>query len=247
VLAALVAKIEHMRNRLINIHQSDLDKKIYRVMPVHRLFELFESKRIALVQPSKWDDPFENLLLKGMIEGIFEKFPESTVFRNFIYGQCWTTHRETDAMWRIYSQDKSGVKIRCSIRNLLSSITEFNTDFRNDGIFIGKVDYLPQKTIFSRLSSITDIYGREAAKSLLLKRQEFKHEAEIRLICTKGSDEVQKFEIDPNEVIEEIVFDPRMNEYICNSYMDSIKNKGFSGRVAQSAMYRLPRDIGNGN
>ena len=216
-------------------------------MPVHRLFELFETNKLALVQPSKWDDPFENLLLKGMVQGVFDKFPETKVFRQSIYGQCWTTHRETDAMWRIYSQDKNGVKVRCTIRSLIDSIIKLNPDFRNEGIFIGKVHYLPQNAILNILSNITDIYGREAAKSLLFKRTEFKHESEVRLICTRGSEEVQKFEIDPFSVIEEIVFDPRMNEYICDSYIDSIKNKGYTGRVAQSSMYRLPGKFTNGN
>lgn len=87
-------------------------------MPVHRLLEIFESRQLVLVEPNKWDDPFENLLLKGMLEGTSDKFPITKVFRTSIYGQCWTTHKETDAMWRIYSQDKNGVKVRCSVKNL---------------------------------------------------------------------------------------------------------------------------------
>lgn len=235
-----------MKEHLINIHHSDIDKYIYRVMPVHRLFEVFESDQITLVQPSKWDDPFENLLLKGLINGVFERYPVSKIFRNDIYGQCWTLHRETDAMWRIYSQDKQGVKVRCTIRNLLESILKLNSDFEPKALFLGKVEYLPQKTLLSVLSTIDGVYGEDAAKSLLYKRREFTHEAEVRLISTRGNGEVQKFRIDPHEVFNEIVFDPRMNKHIFKSYSESIKMQGYKKRVVQSVLYQLPKELGKG-
>lgn len=182
-----------------------------------------------------------------MIDGVFDKYPETKVFRADIWGQCWTTHRETDAMWRIYSPDKQGVKVRCSIRNLLESLLELNQDHRRNGIFIGKVNYLPKKTLLSILRNIGGIYGKDAARSLLLKRREFKHEAEVRLISTIGAGEIQNFEIDPYKVFDEIIFDPRMNKHICESYKKSIKANGFKRRVAQSVMYQLPRELSVGN
>jgi hypothetical protein len=229
-----------MERNLINYHPSLLDKNIYRVMPVHRLFELFESHELTLVQPNKWDDPFENLVLAGLIDGVFDKHPAGKVFRMNIYGQCWTTHRETDAMWRIYSSDKQGVKVRCTVRNLLSSIIQNNSEFDSEGTFLGKVEYLPQKTLLSILSSIDDIYGLEAARSLMYKRREFKHESEVRLVYTRAADEVKKLVINPQEVFDEIIFDPRMNEHIYESYSQSVLAKGFKGRVAKSTMYQLP-------
>ena len=216
-------------------------------MPVHRLFEIFESNKLTLVQPSKWDDPFENLLLNGPFEGAFDKYPEAKVFRTSIYGQCWTTHRETDAMWRIYSPDKQGVKVRCSIRNLLDSLVTLNDDWRREALFIGKVEYLPQKTLLSILSTMDEIYGAGAARSLLLKRREFKHEAEIRLISTRGKGEVENFAIDPFRVFDEIIFDPRMNTHIFESYSESIKGKGYKNRVARSVMYQLPKELSVGS
>ena len=69
-------------------------------------FELFEGRKNALVLPSKWQDPFENVILNAVVRtasGESGKFS----FHEDIYGQCWTLHTASDAMWRIYS-DKEG-------------------------------------------------------------------------------------------------------------------------------------------
>jgi hypothetical protein len=231
---------------LLNFRSSEYDKQIYRVIPTHRLLEIFERKELVLVEPQKWDDPFENLLLKGHVKGAFDNYPETAVFRNSIYGQCWTSHRETDAMWRIYSSDKQGVKIRCKISTLLNDIVRKLDQRDAERFFIGKVEYVYQKEILERLQNINGIYGIEAARSLLFKRKEFSHESEVRLISTQGAgDEIRRFSFDPFSTIDEIVFDPRMNDYTYNAYRDALKNKGFKGRVAKSVMYQLPAEFRN--
>ncbi len=40
---------------------------IYRVFPRHRFFELFAERKNALVWPTKWDDPFENFVLRSPV------------------------------------------------------------------------------------------------------------------------------------------------------------------------------------
>ncbi len=236
-----------MKQNLINFHNSEVDRYIYRVMPVHRLFEIFHDNEIVLVNPIKWDDPFENLVLKDMIEGVFDNNPGakviSKIFRTDIFGQCWTFHKETDAMWRIYSPDKQGVKVRCKVRNLLSSILDNNIDFEKGGLFLGKVDYVPQKNLISLLKCTPDIYGADIAKTLLLKRREFKHEAEVRIISTKGSGDIKKLKIEPLKIFDEIIFDPRMNKHIYESYKKHIIASGYKKRVRQSLLYQLPKEL----
>lgn len=234
-----------MKNNLIKYHISEIDRYIYRVMPVYRLFEIFEDYELALVEPKKWDDPYENMVLEGMIDGALSNNPGAKaileIFRSNIYGQCWTLNKETDAMWRIYSADKQGVKVRTTARKLLGSILERISDWEKEGIFIGKVDYLPQKTLLSLLENTNDIYGREIAQTLLLKRREFKHEREVRLILTKGGGEIRKLKFDPHEVFDEIIFDPRINEHLYESFKTSIKARGYKKRVKKSLMYQLPK------
>ena len=44
----------------INLTEKELDKPIFRVLSVNRLFQLFEDKVNVLVNPKLWEDPFEN-------------------------------------------------------------------------------------------------------------------------------------------------------------------------------------------
>ena len=43
-------------------------------------------------------------------------------FKENLYGQCWTKTRESDAMWRIYSPNKNGVRIMTTPRKLLTAL-----------------------------------------------------------------------------------------------------------------------------
>ena len=106
-----------------NLPESDLDQPIYRIMPFLRCLELLHTKQIVLVRLCKWDDPFENALLKAAI--IIGQSASGTYgFKHSVYGQCWTSELETDAMWRIYSHDKQGIKAKTTPRKLLNALRE---------------------------------------------------------------------------------------------------------------------------
>ena len=81
----------------INLSNSELDKPIFRVLAVNRLFQLFEKKINVLVNPKLWEDPFENFIMNstGEMEN-GEMF--SVGFRDNFYGQCWTKTRESDGI-----------------------------------------------------------------------------------------------------------------------------------------------------
>src|SRR5947209_3360061 len=98
----------------INMTERDLDRPIYRIMSVERCLECLRDKKLTLVRPKLWDDPFENLLLRAKVKLPTGELGDMRSISNCVYGLCWTTHRETDAMWRIYSpaKAKDGVRVR---------------------------------------------------------------------------------------------------------------------------------------
>lgn len=228
----------------LNIPEKDLDKAIYRIMPIHRLLEIFTINKLTLVKPESWDDPFENLLLKGEIIIDGERGSLQSL-RDTIYGQCWTLHKETDAMWRIYSQDKQGVKVKTTIRKLINSLQAQEDEFRKVHCFIGNVEYLSQKDLVSKLGSIylMDTSGAGVAESLIYKRKEFSHEKEVRLIYTKKSGDIHQFTIDPHDLFDEVVFDPRINAHLFDSYKNSLEKKGYRKSIRQSVMYQVPKNL----
>lgn len=197
-----------------------------------------------------WDDPFENFLLKQesqtkdgtpvRYEGIHKTW----------FGQCWTYHRDTDAMWRIYSPNKDGIRIKTTVRRLLESIYDQNDQFANLKYFIGKVTYHPQKHFKDLVSSMvfTEIMNdnRFWAGTFLKKRTEFKHEKEVRLLFDR-TDEANpnsdpnlfSFDIDPNSLFDEATIDPRLDANEAKQRIQNIKALGFPGHVNQSALYKF--------
>lgn len=224
-----------------------IDAPIYRIFPIGRFIQVLTAKKLTLVKPKKWDDPFENALLSSdFIAG-----SETATFsaKDSIYGQCWTLHRETDAMWRIYSPNKDGVRLKTTPRKLLAALKKHVGQFSDIQCFIGKVEYkkkLELLEIFSKIDLLsTD--GTGIAKSLLYKRPEFSHEREVRLIYS-GDDnnspsDIYSFEIDPNKLFDRVLFDPRMEESLRKSYISAVKGLGCTVEVKRSTLYDLPKGL----
>jgi hypothetical protein len=241
-----------MKHNFLNLDASEIEKPIYRVFSKHRLKEVFETSRLSLVKPRKWDDPFENFLFNSIGQTIEGKKISFGIRENF-FGQCWTLHRETDAMWRIYSPDKDGIKVKTSIHRLFSSFYDSQGKFRELSCFIGKVKYLSQNDIISIATSggfspnIVDQSGVGQAQTLLIKRYEFRHENEVRLIYNAQKDlgtDADSFKIKPNELFDEIIFDPRMEDNSVRKLTEQFVNDfGFKNKVEKSKLYNIPEFI----
>ena len=109
------------KKNIINLRDEEVNKHVYRVMSLRRFYELFSNQENVLVRPSKWEDPFENFILNAQVrlsDGTIAKFG----FRNDFYGQCWTKLTSSDALWRIYSPEKTGIRVRTTVENLFASL-----------------------------------------------------------------------------------------------------------------------------
>lgn len=232
----------------INLSDPELDQPIYRIMPAQRLLQMLSNRKMVLVKPKKWDDPFENSLLSAIIktsDGMTGEFS----MKDQVYGQCWTTHEETDAMWRIYSYEKQGIKVKTTPRKLLDSLMNATPHFGEIRCFIGKVAYYQESELFEKLNCVnwraTD--GSGIAESLLYKREEFSHESEIRLIYSAPESEsvsdLYTFDIDPMDLFDELVFDPRMDASFVHAFKLAITNYGFNKKTFQSSLYQSPKQM----
>jgi hypothetical protein len=232
----------------------DIDRPIYRVFSIERLLEIFSKKSLVLVKPKKWDDPFENFILKSKIE--FANGEQAHIaFANSIFGQCWSHLEESDAMWRIYSPTKSGVKVKTTPRKLRAALAA-HVKKPEISAFIGKVRYRPSTELIGMVTDrvrmqnkIFDTSGKGHAETLLFKRDEFSHEQEVRIIYSgndiEASIDTFSFCIDPHSLLEEIVFDPRMDKNLVSVFTAHFKTISFSGGVKRSQLYDLPDFVVN--
>jgi len=238
-----------MLRNYINIKEEDLEKPIYRVFSRERFIQLFETKKLTLVKPKLWEDPFENYIMNAT--GKTKDGVQFTIaFREKYYGQCWTTKRESDAIWRIYSPDKNGVKVKTTIRKLFEALYTQTGKFKDISCFIGKVQYFPTAKLLDLLadpdntkSNLTDTTGRGQASTLLLKRMAFSHEKEVRLIYNSPNElhsDIYEFDINPFNLIDQIVFDPRIEDSNYKADKELLRNWGYEKGIVKSGLYKIP-------
>jgi hypothetical protein len=239
------------KKNFINIDLSVKDQFIYRIISLDGMFELFSTKKNVLVSPKKWDDPFENFILKSKA-----KLPNGEIvdfgFRDDWFGQCWTRHKASDAMWRIYSPNSKGVRIRTTIPKLAQSLAGQLGKWQRIQCFLGKVKYLNSSNMMNFANTIfkgkNNPEAYELAQTLLIKRPAFKHENEVRLLYFEKNSgntrDIYKYDIDPHKLIDQIMIDPRVDFSEFKKIKNDIKTKtNFKGRILRSLLYAPPKNM----
>jgi len=205
------------KSNYIDLDLEIKDQYIYRIISLDRLYELFSIKQNVLVSPKKWEDPFENFIMNSKA-----RLPDGEIvslgFRNNFYGQCWTRHKASDAMWRIYSPESNGVRIRTTVPKLAASLATTLGEWKNVQCFIGKVKYLNNSKLMAFANNVFKRHinppAHILAKTLLVKRPAFRHENEVRLLYFEKENGktgvIYKYDIDPLSLIDQIMIDPRV-------------------------------------
>lgn len=224
------------------------DTRLYRVFPTKYLFALFKERRNVLVQPQKWEDPWENFVLRAPVK-LASGERGTFAFHDDLYGQCWTRHTASDAMWRIYSPRADAVRVCTTAGKLLASLSVNLGDWAPQQAFLGKVEYLSQKKLeaFARTVFSHGITAEGLARSVFVKRRAFVHEREVRLVyiekdTVKHPEGLFRYAVDPHQLIDQIMIDPRMPYETFNQVRDEIvRRTGFTGPIKRSLLYARPK------
>lgn len=240
------------------------DTPIFRFTTVDRILSLICKSQYqnTLASPRKWNDPFENILRRMIFKdrnGNSFKHP----LRDRSYGQCWTLTEETDAAWRMYAPEGNGVRLKTTIKKLYKSLEQSLHELcfpggMKQGIidplagtacFIGQVQYKTEAELSSCFSDpkwvekhLWNGSNREQAESLLLKREAFKPEQEIRLIYLdpqNNGDDFYHYTVE-KDFIEQIIFDPRMEDDIYEAYSSILRKYSYFGDIGKSTLYWIP-------
>lgn len=236
----------------LNLEECEYDNHIYRIISYERFVELFDNRKNTLVKPKLWEDTFENFALKSKL-----KFPNGSEIlldtHERLYGQCWTTSKASDAMWRIYSHNKKSIRIRTTVDKLLTSLSNDNVDKAMTEACIGKVEYKSESKIMALAKKAFTKSGQmtfgSLFRTLLVKRKAFEHEKEIRLIQLDWGKELPQndifsYEIDPHELITQIMIDPRISDQEFKKITNDIRQRtGYQGEIKKSLLYRLPKTV----
>lgn len=225
--------------------------EIYRFLPFTRLRDIYAANQTSFRQTIKWDDPFENFLFKCSLRDSSGNLVSLEEIAKKWYGQCWTLEKETDALWRIYSGDKNSVRISTTVGKLFRSF--YN---RRDGSapithYMSSVKYLERTAIedFLRQTSFSSLIGGaqniQFAALLSVKRIEFGHEREVRLLKCVDNPQGQWLQsgFNANAVIETITFDPRLENSRVMRRTAQLKKIGCGATFEESKLYKLDRIV----
>jgi hypothetical protein len=91
-------------------------RRVYRYMPVHRLWQVLATRRLYFMRNSKWDDPFEGFLVKQYCSITDQDFVSLNAGKFFL---CCCRIEERDHLWRNYTPNKDGVLVTLSSQELL--------------------------------------------------------------------------------------------------------------------------------
>ncbi|MBI1896887.1 MAG: hypothetical protein HYS04_10210 [Acidobacteria bacterium] len=247
------------------IRLADADAPIYRIFPLWFLEEALRLRQLALVAPSKWEDPFE---VVG--DAIAVDIPRGNRIEQVIinqslppaFAQCWSRTVESDSLFRAYSRvvkdphfrrnicpRDEGVRVRSSHRKLLRAVRSGNPSGLNGQWFVGAVMYLSREALLQEIANAIDRHGLQVfevpsnrAKLLLLKREAFSHEAEVRVIYVQQNQEPRetsiRVPIEPSAVFDETSFDPRLETFERREREAVIRSLGYEGAITDSDLYQ---------
>jgi hypothetical protein len=240
--------MHEMENNGIGI--DNWDAPIYRIFERKWLLELLRTQKNGLMPPASWDDPFENFFLQCKGVTNYGKEVSFQPLHDSWFGQCWTLAAESDAMWRIYSKKESGVRVSTTIRKLFNSYYDKTDQFAALKFAIGKITYKTRTDIenflagtsFADLTMGGQIHG--VAETLCIKRPEFSHEAEVRLLFHDAENKyigsrVVLVPLSTAAVIDDVLLDPRIGSITVKRVTRELVNAGYSGPVSQSELYKF--------
>lgn len=270
--------VGELEERLIGVLPDSLPPRLYRIMPLRRLIDSLRHSNNTLVSPVLWGDPYEAAQLRvkltrpmyadidGSIKfgvpfvgtpkrvGVWYKGSDAV---KHLYCQCWSATKESDTMWRAYTNRESTVKVEVDPLPLLKSLIATG---EQGSAFLGRVEYVDRQDLDATIANgrkcyglqrsihgATGLWGAAWAKSLLWKRVEFREENEFRLIFVRSKEGMRTpepppvccYQADLNELIREVVIDPRQSS--AANVADVIRRSGYRGPVRQSDLYSQPR------
>lgn len=195
---------------------------VYRFMQLDRLVEMVKTGYLYFHQVIRWEDRWE--IPYRYLQITKQEKNRDLVNADYMYGICWTKEFDTDAMWRIYSKDKNSVCVATTVKQLYDALSLLWATYAN--LFMAPVQYvdLTPTNINEVINSNEVQYYPQFMYPAFIKRTEFRHENEIRLLLfCAGIGQLQtgsiKFEKEGIQIpltntnfINEIILDPRLND-----------------------------------
>lgn len=226
-----------------------MNQNLYQILPLEYLDAILVNKKIRFNNIfMSWDDPYELYLFRNHPKHDDQLDEYIKRIQDSFFGQCWSSMRNSDALWQIYSKDKRSVRIRTKLQTLFDVIEQ--NALGDYTPYYGWIKYETQKVIKEKKKNIINKKNwiKEAGvvkDSLFIKRNAFSYEKEFRVILQTALNAENRsyleINIDPEHFIDQIAFDPRM-DFKLFECKKKIYEKWFSSKkIVRSDLYTNPK------
>ncbi len=238
----------------------DLDQPIYRIFPLWFFEEALRTRTLALMSPSKWPDPYEDVCSNVFMRDGRNRGGDQKALSCFLmpaYAQCWSFEANSDILLRAYSRvnihpilrrntepANEGVRVETTPRKLIQAVNAHAKTQQGVLFYLGRVIYADGAAvtahIYNKLTALgANVIGRgdHRADVLFLKRSYFRHEEEVRLLAIfenpQAKYDTYRVQIDPNHLFEKVGFDPRLIAFERIEREASARALGYNGEFTR--------------
>jgi len=223
-----------LRQSISNSNEDDVI--LYRYITINQFWQIINSKKIALLNPTLWQDPLESPFFNAKIRIDNNNF-QDTPFKDRFFAQCFTLNDSSESMWKTYGRGEKLVRLKIKVGALKKIIGQNSINYNSNHFYLGRVVYLNFEDIkdlfqngymFNKTHEITHI--EDQAKTLLVKRYAYSFEKEVRLIFDsnehfddqKPTPKIIELEVSKLEdLISEILLDPNLNDHEISFYKNA--------------------------
>lgn len=222
---------------------------LYKYFSIKNLGYLIDNSKLYIDKIDSWEDCYENFFLKcNFIKDGYNVEADNLI--PGVFGQSWTTKKESDAMWRIYSNDKCGIKIKTTAKKLFK--VYYIDDECMANTWFGKVKYDSMQDIINSVEGkikqqmLYEVFQYTFPETEFMKRTEFWHEEEFRVVVMLDSQRINKhkgcrrlaYNIDVSDFIDEFCLDPRLSDTEFDEQKEKLIKLGVNGnKIIKSNLY----------
>jgi len=238
------------------IHEGEFpkDQMVWRYMRTSRFLDLLQTRQIYFASAWQFDDPFEGAVaVQTHAVPVDPRYPEMdsterafAELKRLTKISCWHVEDyESDAMWRLYSDQRKGVAIVSTPERIGAALTPYRTESGNgvEGLCGGNVTYVDLVQERLRVGMLERFY---------FKHRAFSWEKEFRCaISLRGAEEwgvpVAKegilVDASLDELIAEVHIGPSLEPAERESITQACAKHGLGDRVHVSSLLGRPRYI----
>lgn len=268
-----------MYEELDGINPPNDEDILWRYTNFEVFVNLLDTEALYFTRADKFEDPYEGFIPQSIMDAYKQSLERVTPAefveaimkwyepsRKYVMCNCWHQNVvESMAMWEKYHMRNSGVAIKTTMEKMKSSLTS------EYSIYIGKMEYIYGNTDDDQYMQNFLQNNIPLAKKLtyfpyFLKRKEYEHEQEVRLIvdidpfvmdalnnqtvetvdtfletglpdiCDIG----MLFNIDVSTLIDEVIVSPYAKDWITETLSSVVQKFGFNFDVKPSTLLENP-------